>query len=84
MYEYYFTFHSVTLAQRALSELLRKGIYTELIRSPKRFTSFGCGFAIKVPAGDGYIASAAMKSAGIVPVKSIRVYADGRSEVAGL
>ena len=83
MYEYYFTFPSVTFAQRALSELLQKGISAELIRSPRRISSYGCGYALKVSAADGYIASAVMRTAGIRPAKSIRVYFDGRSEVTG-
>lgn len=83
MYEYFFTFPSVTLAQKALSELLQKGILAELIRSPKRISSYGCGYAIKVSAADGYTASAVMRSSGARPVKTIRVFYDGRSEVAG-
>lgn len=84
MYEYYFTFHSVTLAQRGLEELLRRGIYTELIRSPKRLASAGCGYALKVQAGDGYAAAAALKLAAVPAVRTLRVYAGGRSEVARL
>lgn len=83
MYEYYFTFPSVTFAQRALSELVQKGIAAELIRAPKRISSYGCGYALKVSASDGYVASAVMRSAGIRPSKSIRVYFDGRNEVIG-
>lgn len=84
MYEYYFTFHSVTQAQRGLEELLRRGIYTELIRSPKKFSSAGCGYALKVLSSDGYTAAAALKIAGITPVRSLRVFDNGYSEVTGL
>ena len=83
VYEYYFTFPSVTFAQRSLSELLQKGILAELIRSPKKISSYGCGYAIRVSAADGYTASAVMRTAGVNPVKVLRVYFDGRSEVAG-
>ena len=83
MYEYYFTFPSVTFAQRVLSELLQKGIPAELIRSPKRISSYSCGYAIKVSAADGYTASAIIRSSGITPGKTIRGYCDGRSEVVG-
>ena len=84
MYEYYFTFQSITYAQTALSELFRVGIFAELIRTPKRMSSMGCGYAVKVRSGDGYPAYAALRSAGIAPLRSFRVYPDGRSEVTSL
>lgn len=81
MYEYYFTFQSITHAQNALSELFRIGISAELIRSPKRFSAMGCSYALRVLSADGYSAYATLRSAGIKPYRSLRVYSDGRSEV---
>lgn len=84
MYEYYFTFQSITHAQRALNELFRVGISAELIRSPKRLSAMGCSYTVKTRSSDGYTAYAAMHSSGIKPYKSLRVFPDGRSEVTSL
>ena len=84
VFEYLFTFHSITLAQRGFEELRQKGIFAELIRSPKQMSSAGCAYALRVNAGDGYVASAAMKAASILPVKTLRVYRNGDSEVVRL
>lgn len=81
MYEYYFTFQSITYAQKALSELFRIGIASELIRSPKHLSAAGCSYALTVKSSDGFRAYAAMRSVGIQPLRSLRVYPDGRSEV---
>ena len=83
MYEYYFTFLSVTMAQRGLEALLNRGIYAELIRTPRRMASAGCGYALKVRSGDGFVAAAVLKYSS-KPVKTIRIFPDGNSEVVNL
>jgi len=50
MNEYYFTFRSITLAQQALDVLTKNGISAILLRSPKRVSKAGCGFAVRVNA----------------------------------
>ena len=84
MYEYYFTFLSVTAAQRGMTDLLQRGIYAELVRTPRRVAENGCGYALKVKAGDGYGASSVLKLSGVNPVKVLRMFSDGRIEVARL
>ena len=37
MYDYYFTFRSMTQAQRAVSALRQAGIFAALIRTPRPF-----------------------------------------------
>lgn len=83
MYEYYFTFLSVTMAQRGLEALLNHGIYAELVRTPRRVTSSGCGYSLKVQSRDGYGAAAVLKNMA-QPAKIIRIYFDGKSEVVTL
>lgn len=51
MYEYYFTFGSVTQAQIALQTLSRKAIPAHLIRTPKAIQMQGCGHSIAVSSG---------------------------------
>lgn len=48
MYDYYFTFQSVSRAQRAVFSLKQRGIQVVLMKTPKAIAQFGCGYAIKV------------------------------------
>lgn len=48
MYNYYFTFQSVSRAQQAVFSLARKGIQSDFIKTPKAVSYMGCGYAIKV------------------------------------
>ena len=49
MHECYFTFHSITGAQRGETALLRQGLRSRLLRAPKFLAVRGCGYALAVP-----------------------------------
>lgn len=51
MYDYYFTFRSVTTAMKGSRILERAGIKTLLSRTPKMLQQQGCGYCLKVRAG---------------------------------
>ncbi len=48
MYDVYFTFRSLTGAQRALRVLEQARIPAALQRTPKQLEQLGCGYAIRV------------------------------------
>ena len=48
MFSYYFTFRSVTGAQRAMRALELSGLRGMLLRSPKMLSQKGCGYAVRV------------------------------------
>ncbi len=48
MYEYLFTFRSLTQAQTAQSMLRRGGIQVDLRRAPKRLSNNGCAYALTI------------------------------------
>ena len=51
MHEYYFTFRSITTAQRARELLRRQKLPGVLLRTPKAMALQGCGHSLRVPAG---------------------------------
>ena len=51
MYEYYFTFYSVTQAQAAVRALDRESIPSKMMRTPKGLQNQGCGYSISVRSG---------------------------------
>lgn len=51
MYEYFFTFRSITMAQRAVRVLDRAGISNLLLRTPKQLEQMGCGYSVRVRSG---------------------------------
>ncbi len=57
MYDYYFTFRSVTAAQQAASELNKSGLFGSVLRTPGALSSMGCGFAVRVPFHHGTAAA---------------------------
>lgn len=48
MLEYYFTFRSVTTAQRAAELLSGFGITNKLCRTPKSMAGRGCGYSLRI------------------------------------
>ena len=50
MFDYLFTFRSLTAAQRARSVLNAGGIRAPIARTAKRLSANGCGYAIRVRA----------------------------------
>lgn len=57
MYEYYFTFLSITKAQRARTFLNEKGITSQLVQAPDSISSAGCGYALRIKQSDGTTAA---------------------------
>ena len=49
---YYFTFRSVTLAQRGEQTLQKTGLRVTLLRTPKWMESQGCGYSLRVRTPD--------------------------------
>lgn len=48
MYEYFFTFRSVTAAMKARQALEEAGIRATLARTPKTLQQQGCGYSLRV------------------------------------
>lgn len=65
MNAYYFTFRSVTPAQRAQRDLEQAGIPAQLTRTPGPLAENGCGYALRVPVSRGAEAARALRGAGV-------------------
>ena len=48
MYDYYFTFRSVTAAMKGSRALEREGVSGVTVRTPKKLRQKGCGYSIRV------------------------------------
>ncbi|MBQ3356563.1 MAG: DUF3343 domain-containing protein [Oscillospiraceae bacterium] len=48
MYDYYFTFRSVTAALGAARALERAGVPSATVRTPKELRHKGCGYSLRV------------------------------------
>lgn len=76
MNEYYLTFRSLTLAQRASMELSRQGIPSQFLRTPQSLSTTGCGYSVRVDQMHFHAAKAYLYRAGIrydkaIPVNSV-------------
>lgn len=80
MYEYYFTFRSMTRAQLAVQRLNGRGIGAVLVRIPKSIAAMGCGYAVRVQKSDAYLTSAALHAAGIGFERVFGVNYDGEAK----
>jgi len=80
MYDYYFTFRSITGAQRGEQALMRQSVHCKLLRSPKFLSLKGCGYALKVRSVQA-LAAANVLRLYAVPFKNIyRVDTAGHGE----
>ena len=61
MTDCYFTFRSITKAQSGERALHRERIRYALLRTPKKLSLQGCGYALKVPYGEAGAAAAALR-----------------------
>ncbi len=52
MYDYYFTFRSITGAQRGENVLVRNGVGVRLLRTPKYLSQNGCGYCLRIRSRD--------------------------------
>ena len=66
MFDYYFTFRSLTAAQQAAAELQSHMIFPSLLRAPKSLSSMGCAYAARVMFPDGKFAAATLRKSGVV------------------
>lgn len=80
MYDDYFTFRSVTGAQRAVRVLERAGISAGLLRTPKQMERMGCGYSVRVRAAQGAAARRELERNQVYYSKIYRRYVDGRWE----
>ena len=80
MYDYYFTFRSITAAQRGERALLRCGLHGKLLRSPKFLSIKGCGYALKIRGRDGIAAASALAAERVNYGSIYRIGPDGRGE----
>lgn len=80
MYDYYFTFRSMTQAQRAVGVLQQVAVYATLTRTPRAISPQGCGYAVKVLRGDVYRAANALRNALVLYEKCYQFTADGRAK----
>lgn len=44
----YVTFHSITYAQRGQTVLQKRGIYGEVVRTPRPMNPRGCGYSVRI------------------------------------
>ena len=84
MFEYYFTFRSVTGAQRAENVLRQEGIPGRLLRAPKFLSLNGCGYAIRIRSTDGRRAAAAFRANRAEYSRVFRVFSSGGVEETAL
>ena len=69
MFDYYFTFRSMTAAQLAVTELNKSGISSSLLRAPKAISSMGCSYAVRVSYHNGPAAALILRQTGIAFTK---------------
>lgn len=82
MYDDYFTFRSMTGAQRAVQVLERAGIPAQLLRTPKQMERMGCGYSVRVRAAQSQTARWELERNQMHYSKIYRRYADGGWEEA--
>ena len=72
---YYFTFRSVTHAQRGEKLLQKEGVRCTLQRTPRWMEEKGCGYSLRIWARDPVQAVAALRTAGI-PLRKVYLQRD--------
>lgn len=80
MYEIYLVFRSITYAQRGQSVLNRRGIPSNLGRSPAQISKNGCAYALRLRFSDAKRAAWVLEDER-VPFSSIYRYRNGQYEV---
>ena len=80
MFDYYYTFRSITFAQRAQQILANARVPSAILRAPKSMSSKGCGYALKLRPGDAAKAAAVLRNAGAPYSGVYRVRPDGTAE----
>lgn len=84
MNDYYITFRSVTLAQRAERLVSQSGVRCAIGRTPRWMEQQGCGYALRVRCGD-IAATVAMLREHQLPLRRVwRQREDGQMEEVAL
>ena len=82
MNDMYFTFQSLTAAQRGQSACRRYGVAAELTRAPRSFAVRGCGYALRVPSDGAGQVSLILRLEQIPFERAYRLQNGGAEEVA--
>ena len=80
MYDYYFTFKSITGAQSGERLLVRNGVAVRLLRTPKHLSHNGCGYSLRVRGRDLAAALNLFYRGNVPYTRVFRVGADGTAE----
>ena len=80
MFQYVFSFDSLTAAQAARGVLDARYVPCRVVRAPKR----GCGYAVRVEGRDGARSAALLREAGQRFSGVFRLLPDGTAEEAAL
>lgn len=80
MFEYLFTFRSLTAAQSARRALLAEGIHAALGRTARQMSAHGCAYALRVSAESGIRALHVLRVRGAPFVHLYRVSSGGTAE----
>lgn len=84
MFDYYFTFRSVTYAQRAQQLLTGAHISSAMMRAPKAMSSKGCGYALRIRASAAAHAADVLQNGGVPYSAVYRMRPDGTAETVAL
>ncbi len=68
---------SLTYAQRTATVLERAGILARTLRSPKRISSDGCGYSVKIAKRDLEVGLEILHRAGLQPKQVFAAMSDG-------
>lgn len=81
---YFITFRSVTLAQRGEGVLRKRGIRSQLQRTPRWMEERGCGYCLRLTQEDIAVAAESLRGAGVEFRKIYRQLPGGNvKEVTG-
>ena len=80
MVNYYLTCRSLTYAQRSSRVLAMAGVRNTIVRTPANMSSEGCGYAVRIRAGQLGDAAKTLEEKKLMPRRIFIVYEDGRTE----
>ena len=84
MFQYVFSFDSLTAAQAARGVLDARYVPCRVVRAPKAEAKRGCGYAVRVEGRDGARSAALLREAGQRFSGVFRLLPDGTAEEAAL
>lgn len=84
MFQYVFSFNSLTEAQMARGVLDARYIPCRIVRAPREAAKRGCGYAVRVEGRDGARSAALLREEGQQFSGVFRLLSDGKVEEAEL